>query len=196
MKTKTAILILAAGSSSRMRQSKQLLKWKNTTLIENIIQQSLNSKTEKVFVVLGANSEKIKSEISLKGITFIENISWQKGIGNSIACGIRYIENNAPEITSVLITLADQPFITSTYFNELLNSFSSSEKRIVATKIKNRVGVPAIFDSFYFKNLKELNEDKGAKKIINLNLNDTEVISSNIDFSDIDTIQDYKKFKE
>ncbi|MBG7631334.1 MAG: NTP transferase domain-containing protein, partial [Bacteroidetes bacterium] len=51
-----AMLILAAGESKRMNGIKQLLPWKNTTLLGNAIEQGLNSNVNLVYVVLGANS--------------------------------------------------------------------------------------------------------------------------------------------
>lgn len=196
MKTKTAILILAAGSSSRMGQPKQLLPYKSTSLLGNIIQESLNSNARKVFVVLGANSQEIKSKIDFNNVEVIENNEWNKGIGSSIACGVRFIESNTPKINSVLITLADQPFIVTSYFNNIISCFFTSEKKIVATKIGERLGVPAIFHSAYFKDLKKLNEDKGAKELILSNLKDVEIVTSKIDFTDIDTMENYYNLKE
>ena len=55
-KNKLAVLILAAGASSRMGKPKQLLPWKNTTLLGHAIAQAKKVSTA-VFVVLGANAE-------------------------------------------------------------------------------------------------------------------------------------------
>jgi molybdenum cofactor cytidylyltransferase len=52
---KIAVLLLAAGSSSRMGQPKQLLAWGNTTLIEHQI-RTLIKTGNPVNVVLGFNS--------------------------------------------------------------------------------------------------------------------------------------------
>ena len=191
MKTNSAILILAAGSSSRMKRSKQLLPWNNTTLLGAIIEQSLASNFENVFVVLGANSDEIKSKVNFTAVELIENKNWEKGIGNSISCGVTYIQQNFKTINSVLITLADQPFLTASYFNQLRKTYITSEKRIVATKINNRIGVPAIFNSFYFEELKKLDEDRGAKQLISNFKNDVESVISEIDFTDVDTFKGY-----
>lgn len=195
MKTKTAILILAAGSSSRMGKPKQLLKWRNTSLIENVIQQSLNSKAEKVFVVLGANAKKITSEIDFKTAEVIENEHWKNGMGTSITCGVEYINKRLPKVRGILIALADQPYITSAYYNRLIEAFAATSKRIVATKNNGKLGVPAIFNSFYFSELMMLNEDKGARKIISTHKSDVEVITSKIDFTDIDTLEEYENLQ-
>lgn len=49
-----AMLILAAGGSSRMEGIKQLLSWNNSTLLGSAITTGLNSDVKDVFVVLGA----------------------------------------------------------------------------------------------------------------------------------------------
>ena len=59
---KTAILILAAGASSRMGCVKQLLPYQHTHLLGWTIEQALNTST-KVFCVLGANATAIEKEI-------------------------------------------------------------------------------------------------------------------------------------
>ncbi|MCF6300523.1 MAG: NTP transferase domain-containing protein, partial [Proteobacteria bacterium] len=51
-------LILAAGNSSRLGQSKQLLKYQGVALLESI-QTQLQQICHQVYVVLGANQAEI-----------------------------------------------------------------------------------------------------------------------------------------
>ncbi|MDV7186835.1 nucleotidyltransferase family protein [Lutibacter sp. TH_r2] len=196
MKANIAILILAAGSSSRMGKPKQLLKWRNTTLLGNIIEQSLQVNSANVCVVLGANSEEIKSKLNFKNTTIIQNCKWKLGMGTSISCGIEFIQKKFPNCNSVLITLSDQPYINSCYFKTLINEFNATSKKIVATKTENRISVPAIFDACYFEELKKLKENKGAKDILKKHVGNVKKITSKINFIDIDTAQDYQLIKD
>src|SRR5680860_1232621 len=82
-----AIVILAAGASSRMGQAKQLLPWEDTTLLGNAIRKAKASDANSVIVVLGANAESIRMEISESQIIIIENPIWASGLGTSIARG-------------------------------------------------------------------------------------------------------------
>mgnify|MGYP000942001528 CR=1 FL=1 len=59
-------VILAAGASSRMHETKQLLPWKQTTLINHCIEQSAGSNAQEVFVVLGAHAENILQNLNPK----------------------------------------------------------------------------------------------------------------------------------
>ena len=70
---KTAILILAAGKSTRMGTVKQLLPFKKSTLLNHCINQALQSKTDSVFCVLGAYKELITKEIKHLDITVVFN---------------------------------------------------------------------------------------------------------------------------
>ncbi|TJY34659.1 nucleotidyltransferase family protein [Pontimicrobium aquaticum] len=190
-----ATLIMAAGSSSRMGQPKQLLPWNNTTLIENAITNALQLDTSKTIVVLGANSEQIISKIESYPIEIIHNPNWEKGLGNSIAFGVNHIKNNNP-IDGVLVVLADQPLIHSSYLKEVVSVFNANKHQIIATKYPNgKSGVPALFDTFYLEELSIIDGDKGAKAILEKYADSVITIQLDTSILDVDTEEDYNKLK-
>ena len=190
---KIAILILAAGESKRMNGIKQLLPWKNTTLLGNAIEQAIQSKGNTVYVVLGANANRIASTIAHYNIQSIENKNWKNGLGNSIACGVNFLEENQLHYDAILITLADQPLITAAYYNSLIDKYAQKEAKIIASETNNTPSVPAIFDAVYFEKLAELNEDKGAKEILIAAQKEVYVLRSNTKMMDIDTQRAYEE---
>ena len=184
-KLNIAILILAAGESKRMGTPKQLLKWKNTTLLSNSIEVTKD-------ISLGANFEKINASINHYPIHILKNKSWKKGLGNSIAFGINHIKESHPNTEAVLILLGDQPLITSVYLNLMISEFEKEKNLIIASSYKDgKKGVPVLFDNFYFKELAQLSNDQGAKLLIKKY--DDKVVSLNAEamVSDIDSIEDY-----
>jgi molybdenum cofactor cytidylyltransferase len=194
MKTsnKIAILILAAGSSTRMGTPKQLLPWQGTTLLGNVIKNALAVSATNVFVVLGAHAKKIKKSVDTENIVFIENHNYKSGLGSSIACGIDHILKDDQEYQGALILLCDQPLLGSAYFGSIIDSFNKSGRGIVATAYGNKAGVPAIFGQTYFSELKLLNDDFGAKKIIGRFKEDLLTIKPKGKEQDLDTVEDYK----
>lgn len=188
-----AMLILAAGESKRMNGIKQLLPWKNTTLLGNAIEQGLNSNVNVVYVVLGANSEKIEETISKYPVQIIKNNNWKKGMGGSISSAFAYFKENKLDYKAVLITLADQPLIEATYYNLLILHFSTNKERIIASKTNNRPSVPAIFDGYYFEKLSQLNNDKGAKDLLRSVPNDIFIVNAKVNLVDVDTEATYKE---
>lgn len=188
----TAILILAAGTSSRMGQIKQLLPWKKTTLLGNAIENAQHIENSDVFVVLGAHSEKIKEGVAISSVVYIDHTDWEKGLGSSIAYGMQCIEATERKYSRVLIMLCDQPLIDSVYLNTMVDTFKNIEKGIVATAYGDSVGVPTIFDKKYIPELVELGEDEGAKKIIGKHKTDVSIINPGGKEIDLDTLEEYK----
>ena len=189
---KVAILILAAGEASRMGSIKQLLPWHNTTLLGNAIKNAKQTRLD-VYIILGANAQEIQKEIK-EDVFIIINNNWKIGLGSSIASGVELIGMNAKDYDGVLVMLADQPFIDSSYLTKLIELFSKTDKGIIATNYGNKLGVPAIFSKAYFKELQRLNNDFGAKDILKTYIADSISIAPNGKEKDIDTVEDYTKF--
>ena len=190
--SKLAVLILAAGNSSRMGVSKQLLKWKDTNLLQHTI-NTVNEVNTQNIIVLGANYSKIKSQIEDKNTRILCNQNWQKGLGSTISFGINYIKNSLPHIENVLIMLADQPLIDAHYLNQLIETHKLYQNKIICTLYQNeKLGVPAIFNNSIFEELLQLNDDKGAKNIIQKYPDRILFVDGKNLISDIDTIKDYE----
>ncbi|NVJ89283.1 MAG: nucleotidyltransferase family protein [Flavobacteriaceae bacterium] len=195
-----AILILAAGKSSRMNSVKQLLKVNDTNLLNLAIENAVNSKAKKTYCVLGANSNRIKEYISSKNVYLINNPSFEKGLSTSIVKGLEYITKVDKNIEYVLIMLADQPEVDNLLLNKLIDLSLNYKTKIIATSYQEKVGVPAIFPKNYFTELLKLQGDSGAKKLITKDLTNTKVLNLKTSLIDIDTQEDYlnylKKSKE
>ena len=187
-----SIVIIAAGASRRMGTIKQLLPWKNTTLLGNAIQQAQKSKASEVVVVLGANRDQIKAKINSFNAKILHNKQWELGMGTSISCAIHYLNSENKECLGVLFILADQPLITTEHYTALISAFNKSKGKIIATAWDNKLGVPALFDSSFFKDLSKLDKDFGAKQIISENAHLVHAIKSIEKLTDIDTMDVYR----
>ncbi|MBO0593726.1 nucleotidyltransferase family protein [Cellulophaga sp. E16_2] len=188
---KVALLVLAAGASSRMQTHiKQLLPWKNSTFLENALATAKDTEADQVFVVLGANYELIVSKANFDGVSLIRNENWQLGIGSSIAKGVAHLNNLTEKYDAILVSLADQPLVDASYYNQMITAFKNSNEHLVATNYGAKKGVPALFAKEYFVTLTHLNQDFGAQKL----LNDKNALSinSSINNIDIDTWEDYQ----
>ena len=187
-----AVLVLAAGSSSRMGRPKQLLPWGEGTMLQSAIETAKTSTSDQVVVVLGANSEAIE-KILPSDVISVVNTDWRNGMGSSIACGMRTLLESGTKFTAVLIMLADQPLIDSEYLNSLLATFQEKERGIVATDYNGRAGVPALFGSTYFKQLGKLDAEFGAKELLARNFFDIHLLDAGRKTADIDIEEDYDK---
>ena len=190
---KIATIILAAGESKRMNGIKQLLPWKDSTLLGHAITQSLQTRTNEVYVVLGANTDKILNKVDTSKINIIINEDWSFGMGTSIAAAIRFFRTNQLDFDGILIQLMDQPLLNVSYYNLLINKYITS-KYIIASSYKSRYGVPAVFNRIYFDELLVLKSDKGAKGVIKKHEKELIVIDSEGKTIDLDDSETYLKY--
>lgn len=186
-------VILAAGTSSRMEEIKQLLPWKNTTLIGHVIEKLKSSNAKQVYLVLGAYHDKILNEINTDGVTVIINEDWSLGMGSSIAKIATHLEGAAIKHDALLLTTVDQPLLDVNTYNKLINS-SINSNRIVATAYREGFGIPAVFDNVYFSELKSLGQDLGAKSVIKNHLDHLVLIDDPMAAIDLDTKEVYEKY--
>lgn len=195
MQNDIAIVILAAGNSNRMGQPKQLLPWGETTLLAHSI-ETVSACGSIVFVVLGAYRDEIIGSIDLTEVIEFEYINWKEGIGSTISFAVKEIEQRYNAIKGIIITLADQPFIDKGHYRELIRQYITNKECIIATENDSYLGVPALFPKAFFKELKTLSNDEGAKKIILKKINCVRKVRIFTDTFDIDTIEAYNTAKK
>lgn len=184
----TAILLLAAGGSHRFGSPKQLLKFRGKTLIHHSLEQLQGLPNSDLYVVLGAEIDKIAPSIQKHII--IENKNWESGMGSSIAAGMNLLKEQ--NYSQVLITLCDLPLIEFHHYQNLLDE-SRITQNIVATQYEQLIAVPVIFKQSYFELLSKLDADMGARQIILQNKDDLHTVSAELSYIDVDTIEDYEK---
>jgi molybdenum cofactor cytidylyltransferase len=188
----TALIILAAGASSRLGFPKQTLLYKGKTLLEIAIEAGLKSKCRPVAVVLGANADKIEPGIKDYPINIIRNLGWEAGMGSSIALAIKEIQADT-NINQAVIMLCDQSFVTGRLIDSLLYKQQETNKKIIACTYKDTVGVPVLFNHLLFDELLSLHGQEGAKKVLNAHADDVATIPFEKGGVDIDTIADYEE---
>lgn len=195
----SAIIILAAGSSSRLGEPKQLLPYKDTTLLNSIIQEALLSNGEQVVVVLGAFKDKILPTLSFEDerLEMVTNEYWQQGMGSSIKKGVKHAISCNQKLQNIIITTCDQPFVSSQLLNSLIEkAMNEPDKAIVASQytIKD-IGVPVLFKNSLFKHIQSINDKQGAKSLVYKHREITTFVNFEKGAIDIDTVDDLMYLK-
>ncbi|MFY7670018.1 nucleotidyltransferase family protein [Tenacibaculum sp. MEBiC06402] len=184
-----ATLILAAGSSTRMGKTKQILSFGNTTLLGKVIEATTEVSNNDIFCVLGANSEEISLSIQQYDINIILNKEFETGLSSSIYAGIAVISKL--NFDAVIIVLGDQPNVSSNYLQHMMKISEENKSKIIASNYNGRNGVPALFPKKYFKDLLLLKGDKGASKLLNSDDFPIFTMKGDVDLFDVDTESDY-----
>ena len=189
----TGIIILAAGPSSRLGLPKQNLVYENQTLLQRNIKAALATGCHPVTVILGANNNVILPTIENLPIEIAYNDNWIEGMSSSIRTGITHLQKNHGKISSVILMLCDQPFVTTDVLLQLVEA--SSPESIVACAYNDAVGPPVFFARHYFPHLLLLKGNEGAKLLIHKYEAHVITIPFGKGDMDIDTMEDFERLK-
>ncbi len=198
---KIAGIVLASGEGKRMNRIKQLLPWKNSTIIGNIIETLKDTNLDKIYIVLGYEKEKILEDIKLKltdKFEVIFNENYKKGMLTSIQEALKNIQK---DYSGFMIFLGDQPFIKKEIVNKLIERVKMKDYPIIVSCYKGERGHPTYISLEFKEKILSLDPEKEGLRVIiydarNQNLvfdfetDDEDVIK------DIDTFEDYLREKE
>ena len=185
-----AVIVLAAGSSSRMGAPKQLLDYQGQALVRHAAEVALDAGCGPVIVVLGSRADEIRPALDGLAVETIVNQRWREGMGTSIQAGLAAL---GPRAEAAILTLGDQPLVTPEFLRKLRENHAASEHAIVAAWYSGTVGVPALFARAAFPQLLALGPNQGCKGVILKNQARATFVDCPEAALDIDTPDDYQR---
>lgn len=185
------VLILAAGGSRRLGKPKQLLRFDGVSMVRRLAEVALASKADHCTVVLGNAADLCVAELAGLPVSRGINSSWQSGMASSISHGIACVLKNHPETTALVILACDQPLVSATVVNELIETHITTGRSLVACTYADTRGVPALFGRSWFQRLLALQGDRGAKALMDPDDPDYACISFPGGAIDVDTEENY-----
>jgi molybdenum cofactor cytidylyltransferase len=184
-----AVVLLAAGASTRMGRPKQLLPYAGSTLLRHAVETAIASKCSPVIVVLGAEADACRGELSGLPVDCVENPNCAQGIGTSIHAGLSAVPTT---VGAVVLTVCDQPLVTGEHIDALVDSYLAGAA-IVASAYAGTIGVPALFSRAYFGGLARLGPTEGAKRLLTKHAAAVYAVDFEAGAVDIDTKADYRR---
>jgi molybdenum cofactor cytidylyltransferase len=176
--TSTAAIILAAGSSSRMKdgQHKLLLPLDGRPVLTHVLDATLASQARPIVLVLGHNAAHIRTQLTpylaSPAITIVENTDYLQGMSSSMRVGLATLQDIISygykkfNVDSAIFLLGDQPLITANVIDMLIATRQASNKRIVAPLYNGKRGNPVLFTSRLFPELMEVVGDEGGRSVV------------------------------
>lgn len=197
-------IYLAAGKSERFGKNKLCAQIGNYPLGSLALLTALKSYLDKVIVVTG---ETDKCDWLAPALSHPDRKKWVqitcrdafKGQSYSLQCGLRYAEKLRAE--AVIVMLADQPLISATMINQLIEIYhrrkDGEDITFVASTQSDVICPPILFDSSIFTDLYRLEGDMGARYLIRNRKHEGCFIefTNPLLFYDVDTWEDYKKLQ-
>ena len=160
---RSAGLVLAAGSSSRMGSPKQLLPYRGRPLLQHVVEAANASALDEVIVVLGANAEAIRSGVSFGRARVVVNPDHAAGLGSSVRYGLLSLE---PEVERAMVILGDQPEVSAELFDRLLRLQASSGLPSAALRFGALLHPPVVLERSLFGDLGSLSGDVGCRAVV------------------------------
>jgi molybdenum cofactor cytidylyltransferase len=191
-----AAVVLAAGSSSRLGEPKQLVELEGEKLIARVVRLAFEAGAEPVVVVLGDRAELIAAVISHFPVTIVRNEQWQTGMGSSLRAGIRKLTELNPLPQNALVLVCDQPMLDLKLLQTLAATHLHGDSAVTAARYAETLGVPAIFRSELYVELTEVDGDRGARSVVQRHHDRASAVSFAGGAVDIDLPQDLLQLRK
>lgn len=159
-----ALLLLAAGASTRMGQPKQLLPYHGRSLLRHAAEIAVASGCAPLVLVTGALHEALLPEITGLPIRAVHNPTWETGMASSLQAGLAAVAGANP--AAILVMLTDQPLVTPALLRQLVVQQQRTQAPAVAAAYAGTLGVPAVFSRTLFPDLLQLQGAQGANRLL------------------------------
>lgn len=193
---KLGVVILSAGAATRMGKAKMLLPYDGQTILGHIIEEVQALNPAITCLVTGKYTAEIETVINVNSLEMVPFDNWQAGMSASIQFGLSSILEKQTNIDAVLFVVSDQPFLDRQLLFRMLDTFQQSGKGIVAAQYQQQFGTPVLFSKSYFPEIMLLEGDRGAKKLVEKQLEDVVLVDFPLGALDIDTAEDYARFQQ
>ena len=185
-----AVLILAAGMSSRMGQLKALLLIERETVIERLV-SVFHENGVKVFIVTGYHSQDIVQALKNLEVTVVENPKYEIGMFTSVQAGVRALQ---PAIEAFFVMPVDIPLVKSETIKSLINEHNNNPGKIIYPVFGDTRGHPPLIPGNLVPVIIHWSKEGNLRDVLNSYSNlsfEVEVNDKGI-LIDIDTLDDYE----
>lgn len=164
--TSSAVVLLAAGASSRLGRPKQLLVFQGQTLLRRAAETAVTAAAgAEVIVVTGARHEELLPELAGLPVRVVRCAGWERGMGASLKTGLAALESAAAP-AAVIVLLCDQPHVTPALLEQLAATHAATGQPIVASEYAGTRGVPVLFGAPVLPLLRQLPDSAGAAALL------------------------------
>ena len=194
---KTAVLLLAAGKSTRMGNINKLSKrFNGTPLLTHCYNEIKHSNVNQLIVVSSKKNYEQAKNLNNPHPNIAVMPFESKGLGNSISNGMKVVNS---DIESVVIALSDMPFVSKFHIDLLIKSNKLHNYNGIHRiyDLNNQPGHPVLFNKIFFSDLLSMKTDTDPKFFFSKNKDlvvKTKVADTSPTF-DLDTLSDWGSFR-
>jgi molybdenum cofactor cytidylyltransferase len=161
-----ACIVLAAGGSRRLGFPKQLVRRGTRSLLAHALAAAHGALPDSpLIVVLGAQALRLRLVVrrTAPRAVAVHNAQWVGGLATSLNAGLDAVPAAAH---SILVTLVDQPHVDERALRRLLKAWRRRPGAAAAALYAGRPGVPAVLPRRYWRAIRTLEGDAGARALL------------------------------
>lgn len=182
-------VVLAAGRSRRLGQPKQILPYRDSTVLGETLRMARRCGFDQLIVTLGGAAEEVRREVSLDGAETVVVDDPASGCAASLRVVVERVD---PASAGIVLLLGDQPGVTEVTVRRLIEA--GVGESIAVCRYDDGIGHPFWLARGVFGELAGLHGDKGVWKLIDSGRFD--VLEVPVDGPvplDVDTWDDYER---
>lgn len=182
-------VVLAAGSSRRLGQPKQLLPFRDSTLLGETLRMARGCGFDQLIVTLGGAADQVRATVPLEGLQTVEVDDPGSGCSGSLKVAIGEVDAASD---GVVLMLGDQPGVTAGTVAHLVEH--GRDHQIAVCRYSDGIGHPFWLDRSMFGEIGLLHGDKGVWKLIEGGRFDVAQVAIDGPVpQDVDTWEDYER---
>lgn len=188
-------VVLSAGESLRMGETKQLLRWGATNLLGQTLTNLLDSMVTDILVVTGHENDAVTAIATEMGVKSVANPDYASGeMLSSLKVGLNQLPNKG---AAVLVVLADQPMVTAETIDQILLTYWQGRSGIIAPTYRGRRGNPVLIGGQFRAELLSLPQGAAPRVLLERHPESLSLLEVNTPtvLLDIDTPEQYRRYR-
>jgi molybdenum cofactor cytidylyltransferase len=182
-------VVLAAGDSRRLGEPKQLLPYRDTTLLGATLEVARRAGFDQLIVTLGAAAPAVRDAVELDGVDVVVVDDSGTGCSASLRAALDRVD---PGSEGIVLMLGDQPRVDPATARRLATEGPGAD--IVVCRYDDGIGHPFWLSRSVFGELRQLHGDKGVWKLVESGRHQVRELA--VDGAiplDVDTWDDYRR---
>ena len=185
-------VVLAAGSSRRLGTPKQLLPYRDTTVLGATLQVARIAGFDQLIVTLGGAAQAVRDAVPLDDADVVTVDDFGTGCSASLRVALQHVD---PRAAGIVLMLGDQPRVDPTTVRRMVAAGVGAD--IVVCRYADGVGHPFWFSRDAFEELSQLHGDKGVWKLLESGRHPVRELAVDGPVPlDVDTWEDYHRLLE
>lgn len=187
--TFVAGVVLAAGSSRRLGSPKQVLTYRDSTLLGASVDVARACGFGQLIVTLGGAADRVRAAVALDGVDVVVVDDFGSGCSSSLRSAVPRVD---PRADGIVLLLGDQPGIRPASVASLVDACATVD--VGVCQYRDGAGHPFWLSRRVFGELAELHGDKGVWKLIDARGERVRRMPVSGDVPlDVDTWEDYER---